>query len=151
MRIDFDKLPRVVAIVGSRDFPHGKWVLTFVNRLNAGTIVTSGGARGVDTVAELTTNARDDLYFKPHDVEDFEWKLLGKSVGHFRNEQLVRWVKRFDGIVVVFHCINPKTKVMTPGSTNVVTNCLKQSVPFILISETGEIAGNYISSQTSDG
>lgn len=140
--INFNELPDVVGIVGSRDFPPDRisWVKTFVNKLNAGTIVVSGGARGVDTAAERAAKARKDLYFKPYYVEDFEWKLKGKGVGHFRNSQLINFVHYHKGIIVIFYTVDEKG-VMTPGSTNVVKTCLKLNVPYILVSDLGEIAG----------
>lgn len=138
--INFESLPDVVAIVGSREFPKLMWVATFVAKLKAGTIVVSGGARGVDRAAEVATQLRDDLHFKPFRVEDFMWSKKGKAVGHFRNKQLVEFVAEYGGNVVIFYTTS-EMGVMTPGSTNVVKNCHKYSVPYILISDKGEIAG----------
>jgi hypothetical protein len=43
--------PEVIAIVGSRQHPHLGMVRDYVRALPAGTVVVSGGAGGVDTVA----------------------------------------------------------------------------------------------------
>jgi hypothetical protein len=84
-------MPRL-AIVGSRDFTNLELVKSFVARLKPTTVVVSGGARGVDTVAELAAEqaglARDTI---PAD-----WDLHGKSAGFKRNVQLVNSV---DGLV----------------------------------------------------
>lgn len=140
--IDFTSFPDVVAVVGSREFPERKltWVTQFVNKLMPETIVVSGGARGVDRVAEKAARSRDDLYFQPYYVPDFLWEKKGKGVGHFRNQQLVEFVHKYGGIVVIFYCLDEKG-VMTPGSTNVVKQCLKLTVPYLLISEQGDING----------
>ena len=47
-----------VAIVGSRDFPDMVAVTDYVNELPQDTRVISGGARGVDTVAEKAARDR---------------------------------------------------------------------------------------------
>jgi hypothetical protein len=140
--IDFNSLPDVVAVVGSREFPKRKleWVTKFVNNLLPETIVVSGGARGVDTAAEEAAVQRKDLHFYPYRVPSFLWEKKGKGVGHFRNQQLVEFVNEYGGVVVVFHCVD-ENGVMTGGSMNVVRNCLKLKVPYILISEHGVIGG----------
>lgn len=46
------EIKRKVAVIGSRDFPHLDMVEYFVLRLPVDTMVVSGGARGVDTVAQ---------------------------------------------------------------------------------------------------
>lgn len=50
-----------VAIIGSREFSRPGLVRAFVAALPPGTCVVSGGARGVDRVAEAAARARDDL------------------------------------------------------------------------------------------
>lgn len=44
--------PARYAIVGSREYPHLDLVRAFVRKLPTGSVVVSGGARGVDSVAE---------------------------------------------------------------------------------------------------
>ena len=136
---DFEALPQVVAIVGSREFTRLPWVQAFVERLKPNTIVVSGGARGVDTTAEISTLKRkrekNDICFKPFPVEDFEWELLGKGVGHLRNELLVRWVKFFNGTVIIFAVLDSQGKLQG-GSKNVKEWCEKLSVDNVVFSIT---------------
>lgn len=74
-----------VAIVGSRDFLELSRVVEYVRGLPAGTIVVSGGARGVDSVAE--TAARECglsvQVFKP------DWDKHGLRAGFVRNLEII--------------------------------------------------------------
>jgi len=75
-----------VAIVGSRDFPNLGLVRTIVRALPAGTRVISGGARGVDSVAEVTARERGlEIRIFPAD-----WARYGRSAGPLRNAHIVR-------------------------------------------------------------
>jgi hypothetical protein len=76
-----------IAIVGSRTYSDLKAVRDFVLSLPGGSTVVTGGAKGVDTVAELAALERADL-----DVEIYpaEWKRYGKSAGYRRNFDIVR-------------------------------------------------------------
>ena len=136
---DFDALPQVVAVVGSRDFPHLHWVRSFVDRLRPTTIVVSGGARGVDQAAETQAKKRQaekkDVFFKPFEVEDFEWTQLGKGVGHVRNELLVRWVLKFKGCVAIFALLDAKGN-LRGGSKNVKEWCETLHVDHVIFSVT---------------
>lgn len=74
-----------VAVVGSRNYQNLKEVEEFVNSLPQGTIVISGGARGVDRVAEEAARKRGlriEIY-KP------DWRKYGKRAGLIRNTQIV--------------------------------------------------------------
>ena len=51
-------LPQKVAIVGSRDYPFLDDVADYVSRLNTNTVIVSGGARGVDSIAVDTAKSR---------------------------------------------------------------------------------------------
>lgn len=51
-------MPERVAIVGSRDYPALGEVTAYVESLPAGTVVVSGGTRGVDQTAEKAARAR---------------------------------------------------------------------------------------------
>lgn len=81
-----------VAIVGSRDYPDMQVVESFVENLYQGRtergieyIIISGGARGVDTVAQ---NTAIRLGMK---VEIFpaDWENEGKKAGYLRNIKIV--------------------------------------------------------------
>lgn len=141
-KIDFEKLPNVVAIVGSRSWAYRDWIDKFVGKLKPHTIIVSGGARGVDTFAReavLRTYRYPlkQLYYKGFDVEDFEWELLGKAAGHARNEHVVRYCKRWGGIVIIFAVLNKDGEV-EGGSNNVQELCEKFEVPYHLFTVTKE-------------
>lgn len=136
-KINFENLPNVVGIVGSRDFKNKKWVEHTVRSLNNETIVVSGGARGVDMFAREETIHTNHLYYKPFHVEDFEWNLLGKAVGHVRNYLLIQYVHWFNGIILLF-VVEIEGK-LTPGSTNVKETCERLGCPYIMINQEGEV------------
>lgn len=74
-----------VAVVGSRNYPNLREVEEFVNSLPDGTVVISGGARGVDQTAERAARRRGlqvEIY-KP------DWKKYGRGAGPIRNTEIV--------------------------------------------------------------
>jgi hypothetical protein len=96
-------LPERVAIVGSREFKDLDWVREYVLWLPAGTLVVTGGARGVDVTAERAAKARKDL--PPPKVLHAGWQrpdgTLDRAAGHKRNRRVVaacdRLVAFWDG------------------------------------------------------
>lgn len=70
-----------IAVVGSRDYPNLPQVRQYVMELPKGTVVISGGARGVDREAEIAA------YIAGLGVEIFfaDWKANGKEAGFMRN------------------------------------------------------------------
>lgn len=74
-----------IAIVGSRDFKNLHRVIAYVDSLPETTIVVSGGARGVDTVAEQVANRRG---LQTH-IFYAQWKRYGKSAGMRRNREMI--------------------------------------------------------------
>ncbi len=91
-----------VAVVGSRVW-WPPWIVgRFIDTLDAGTTVVSGGAPGADTMAwNHVVNHRQDRY----EVEEIPaaWKEHGRSAGPIRNSQIVKasdWLVAFwDGKV----------------------------------------------------
>jgi hypothetical protein len=77
--------PRAVGIVGSRDYPRPDLVETFVVSLKPGTIVVSGGAPGVDSIAESVAR-RIGLTLIVHPAD---WKGLGRKAGPIQNGLIV--------------------------------------------------------------
>lgn len=74
-----------IAIVGSRGFSPLSRVQEFVDSLALGTVVVSGGARGVDTTAESSARSRGlccEIYLP-------DWKKYGRSAGFVRNRLIV--------------------------------------------------------------
>lgn len=78
-------VPKKVAIVGSRKFKRLATVKEYVESLPLDTIIVSGGALGVDEVAETTAIAKGmtSKIFKPN------WKKFGLAAGPIRNAQIV--------------------------------------------------------------
>lgn len=74
-----------VAIVGSRDFSRLHLVEQFVLGLASDSVIVSGGAHGVDAVAEETARSRglEVIIFKA------DWDKYGKSAGFIRNKSIV--------------------------------------------------------------
>jgi hypothetical protein len=79
--------PIRVAVVGSRGYPKPGAVVALVDRLAAkgGYILVSGGARGVDSIAEDEAK-RIGL---PAEIHHADWAAHGKSAGPKRNKQMV--------------------------------------------------------------
>lgn len=79
---------RRVGIVGSREFPHLEAVRDFVFSLSPDTVIVSGGARGVDTVAERAAleAGLETVIFHA------DWATHKRSAGYIRNVALVRYV-----------------------------------------------------------
>lgn len=74
-----------IAIVGSRDFPNLDDVREYIRRLPEGTVIVSGGARGVDAVAEETAK---ECGFQTM-IFPADWKTFHKSAGFRRNVDIV--------------------------------------------------------------
>jgi len=76
-----------IAIVGSRDYPRMDLVAAYVHRdLVPGTVIVSGGARGVDRIAAESARTRGLEV-----VEHFaDWDTHGRSAGFIRNGDIVK-------------------------------------------------------------
>jgi len=92
-----------VAIVGSRGYSDLNAVIEYVNTLPAGTVVISGGARGVDLTAENAARSRG-LEVVVHYAD---WDTLGRSAGHIRNQKIV---DDCDKLVAFWDGVSPGTK-----------------------------------------
>jgi hypothetical protein len=77
--------PLRVAVVGSRSLTSYATVREYIDKLHPGCTVVSGGARGVDHVAETAARARglEVLVFVP------DWHRHGRSAGIIRNRKIV--------------------------------------------------------------
>jgi hypothetical protein len=126
---------KAIAVVGSRDYPRLEHVTDFVKTLPLGTIVVTGGARGVDTAAERAAQLAR-LNVKLFAVEPFEWNV-GKFMGPFRNELIVRYVMRLGGSVVIFGCVNGGK--LTPGSESTRQLCRQLGCPVLVYDQNGEV------------
>jgi predicted Rossmann fold nucleotide-binding protein DprA/Smf involved in DNA uptake len=94
-----------VAIVGSRDWPEPDAVRDYVNSLSIDDTVISGGARGVDTIAEIAAIERGLAFVKYPPRYD----LYGKSATFIRNKEIVVHADR----VVAFHFQHSKGTALT--------------------------------------
>jgi hypothetical protein len=74
-----------IAIVGSRTWTDHLRIMAYIDALPAGTIIISGGAQGVDSIAAGYAEARglSVVVFLP------DWDRFGKSAGMIRNRQIV--------------------------------------------------------------
>lgn len=142
MNLDWQQLPKTIAIVGSRHWPNEQMVKEavwdFVSFLEEDTTLISGGAEGVDgwaaDAAGFFLNV-PPVEIKPDlDLVD-EWKRKGLSnkaayakAAYARNEQIVRRVKKDDGIVFAFKYTESETK----GTDNTCEWCNKLYVPCII-------------------
>ncbi len=106
-----------IAIVGSRNFNDYETLKNVVDKIiseisDSEIIIVSGGAKGVDSLAELYAKEKNYkmLIFKP------EWKRYGKGAGIIRNKEIV---KNSD-IVIAFKSINSK------GTNNTIQTAIKE-------------------------
>jgi hypothetical protein len=77
--------PIAVAVVGSRGYPRLDLVEKFIQALPPGTTLVSGGAPGVDTIAETAWKAMGGSVMSIK----AEWQLLGNTAGIERNGMIV--------------------------------------------------------------
>lgn len=70
---------------GSRGWTHGEPVRRAIAALPAGAVVVTGGARGLDAIAELEAS-RAGLEVE---VYEADWDRFGRSAGHRRNERMI--------------------------------------------------------------
>ena len=117
-----------VAIVGSRDYPDMNRVWQFVTQLAArrpDTIIVSGGARGVDTVAAAAGRLAGLT------VEELlpDWNTYGIQAGFERNSEVVASVDAvvafWDGVsrgtqdtIGKARAAGKKVQVILPGSAS---------------------------------
>jgi pimeloyl-ACP methyl ester carboxylesterase len=74
-----------VAIVGSREYPNLADVRQFVWEQERDTVIVSGGASGVDSVAVAEARRLG----MPYEVYLPDWQKHGRSAGAIRNRQIV--------------------------------------------------------------
>lgn len=83
-----------IAIIGSREYPDWRVIHDFVYTLPHDTTVVSGGARGVDRVAESVAKERG-LATR---IFPADWNMFGKRAGFLRNQDIINAAE----IVVAF-------------------------------------------------
>lgn len=146
LTLDFAALPLTVAIVGSRTFPNCDVVRRFVHRLRPGTLVISGGARGVDAAAEEAARERGDLppplILRPR-KETIERDGFAAAALE-RNVEIVRQVQDRGGIVVAFLVV-PAT---TGGTQYTLRKCKVYTVPAMVYRMSKE--GQWLETEPND-
>lgn len=99
-------MKKSIMIVGTRTYEDYKafkkqvdeWLNYNVN-LNEDIIeIASGGARGVDSLAEKLANEENFLL----KIFSADWNKYGKSAGPIRNRQMVEYIKEKDGVCLIF-------------------------------------------------
>lgn len=75
-----------VAIVGSREWRFPIEIRSVVASLAPTDVLVSGGARGVDSIAEHYARKRGLECI----IHEADWELFGKSAGFIRNRLIVR-------------------------------------------------------------
>lgn len=93
-----------IMIVGSRGFSNYKYVKEKVdeyikdNGITKPITIISGGARGVDTLAEKYAEDKD-YQFRCFPAN---WGQFGSAAGPIRNKKMVRYIKKHGGVCLVF-------------------------------------------------
>ena len=113
-----------VAIVGSREFPDRELVTGFVRALPPGTIVVSGGARGVDQWAEDVAAAwgLETRIFRA------DWKALGRRAGSIRNAKIVA---ESDSLIAFWDG-------RSRGTLNTILTARDRGIPVEILGPAGE-------------
>jgi predicted Rossmann fold nucleotide-binding protein DprA/Smf involved in DNA uptake len=113
-----------IAIIGSRHYPNPGPVTAYVSRLPADAVVISGGARGVDSIAERAASARglETLIFRA------DWKRLGRRAEPIRNAQ----------IVALANSVAAFWDGASRGTLNTVVLALREGLPVEIYDVEGE-------------
>lgn len=117
---------RAVAVVGSRNFPNLELVRDFVRQLPSDSWVISGGARGVDSAAELTAldqhlwvvSYRPERYGNEYRIRLYECNPHGDTMeatvgfaktfpqaAHMRNQFIVDRAVQESGCLVAYRAV----------------------------------------------
>ena len=128
-KLSFDELPTHVGIIGSRDMPRLDAVEKFVAKLQPGTTVVSGGARGVDRTAAGAARRRGLPV-----VELFaDWDRYGKGAGHIRNEEIAKYLAdRYPDCYLVAFVLEERPHELTPGSRNMIGHAKTWKIPYTI-------------------
>lgn len=121
-----------IAIVGSRDYENLEAVRQFVFEQERDTVIISGGAAGVDSMAVNTAR----YYRMPYEVYPANWSRHGRAAGAIRNREIIA---KADEIVAFWDGKSRGTKITIDmakdaGKPLRVFNAQAQLTP----SDTGE-------------
>lgn len=104
-----------IAIVGSRDYPRPQQVVRYIEQLPYTDVIISGGARGVDRIAEHVARERGMQTI----IYPADWEKYGKSAGMIRNREIIEAADKvvcfWDGVSRgTNHSINLAKKLRKP-------------------------------------
>lgn len=137
MKINFDEVPSVVAIIGSRKFPVRRLhqIEEFVNELKPQTLVVSGGAVGVDKTAEVAALKRWDEGrgdFPKPDIKLPDPKLPSPQRYYARNTVIVKrvlhGVGHEMGMIFAFLLVDNQTH----GTDNALSTARALNIPYLI-------------------
>lgn len=78
-----------IAVIGSREYKNVNKIINFIKSLSYDVLIVTGGARGVDKIAEATAKK----YGKHYCVVYANWDFYGRSqAGKIRNSIVVKLV-----------------------------------------------------------
>jgi|SRR6185295_11114798 len=105
-----------VAVVGSRDFKHPDWVRAILNEYLPGmTFFISGGATGVDSIAEHWVDEYNEAIKSTSPeftikkvIFEADWDKYGKRAGAIRNQIIV---DEADIVLIFWNGISKGTKI----------------------------------------
>jgi predicted Rossmann fold nucleotide-binding protein DprA/Smf involved in DNA uptake len=92
-----------VAVIGSRDYAKLHLVRKLIETLPPGCTIISGGARGVDTVAEEAARTRGLAV----EVFPAEWRKYGRGAGIRRNQGIIACA---DVVLAFWNGVSPGTE-----------------------------------------
>ena len=125
---------KILAIVGSRNFPDLRLVKDYVKDVYAlnnshGAIkrIVSGGARGVDSLAEKTARAFN--FYEKTFVAN--WAKYGKQAGYIRNKEMIEYA---DEVAAFWDGESPGTK----HSIDLALKLRKSLIIFVRFHSKGE-------------
>lgn len=121
---EYERLAEHFAVVGSREYPNMELVEEIVSGLPEWVTVISGGADGVDSVAEDTAK----LWLDPDPiiipVTKAEWKKYGKRAGYLRNRKIAELLDEHNGFCIAFWDLK------SPGTKMMLDLCVEFGIPF---------------------
>lgn len=136
--LDFSTLPKIVAVVGSRKYPHLNWIDKAVGRMTNTEMIVSGGAEGADTAAKQAAEKYRKVY-KDYHIKDEEWKIVGKIAAYIRNRAIVLYIQKTKGHVVIFAVLEDGQFPKDSGSKMVFDLCQSFNVDYTVIDQFGEV------------
>lgn len=116
-----------IAVVGSRKYPNMEEVARFVFEQERDTVIISGGAQGVDTVAVAAARRLR----MPYEVYPADWTRHGRKAGALRNRTIV---EKSDQVVAFWDGQSTGTPItirlaMAAGKPCRVFKCSPSAVP----------------------